>query len=94
MAITRNTENTNNYNVSVTRAKWVNDSIAFDVVVNNVNVNGCWYRTGTKDGKEWEMLSLPQYKGNDGKYYNYAFFPINRDDLKKNIISQIKQKLQ
>lgn len=101
MALSRNTEKntekkttwTGNVvkNVKVVRAGWVTDNaLAFNMIVNNmVQVNGCWYRTGTKDGKDYEIISLPQYKGNNGKYYNTVFFPIS-EELKSDIINQIE----
>lgn len=95
MAIKRNKDKTANswegkeYSIKVNNAKFFNDNaISFSLTVNDVVVNGCWYRSGVKDGKEWEILSLPQYKGSDGKYYNVVFFPIN--SYKDQIINEIE----
>ena len=87
------TETKVNYEVEVTRAKEFKDknSIAFDMIVNGINIYGMWYREGIKDGKEWSMINFPSH-GVDGKYYNYAWFPISRE-LKEDIIEKIKKVL-
>lgn len=83
---------TQKYEIKVTRAKEFKDSIAFDMEVNGVSIYGCWYREGTKNGKDWTMISFPSHKSGDGKYYNYAWFAIT-EDIKKDIIEQIKKVL-
>ena len=87
-----NTNETINYTVKVTRAKETKEgTVAFDMVVNGVAIYGCWYREGkTKDGKDYELISFPSHKGNDDKYYNYAWFKID-DELKKDIIEQLQK---
>lgn len=85
-------ENTQGYDVKVTRAKEVQEGqVVFDMVVNGVTVYGCWYREGTsKKGEPYQMVSFPSQKGSDGKYYNHCWFKIE-DDVKANIIEQLEK---
>lgn len=103
MAITRNTNKQeakgSKWNfpsptkAEVTRAGWCsNGSIGFDMVVNDIKISGCFYRTGEKNGKEWEMITLPQTKGANGTWYPVVFFPIT-NELKESIINQLKSLL-
>lgn len=103
MALSRNSENKKNTNtrqfaeitkIEVTRAGWVNDSaLSFDMIVNGcVQINNCWYRKFVKDGVEGEFISFPQYKASNGKYYNYAYFPIT-EALQNTIINAISSLL-
>lgn len=88
----QNNENTVKYSVEVLKAKEVKDGkVIFDMAVNDIEIYGCWYNEyKTKDGKDGTMLSFPSYKGSDGNYYNYVWFPISKD-LKANIIAQIEK---
>ena len=57
-------------------------SIVFDMKVNGVTIYGCWYRTGSdKKGEDYEMVSFPSQKGNDGKYYNHAYVQLQQSDI-------------
>jgi hypothetical protein len=88
---TQETQATNNYTVKVTRAKEVKEgTVVFDMIVNGISIYGCWYREGEKDGKEYKLVSFPSQKGNDGKYYNHAWFKIE-DDVKNDIIEQLQK---
>lgn len=80
------------YSVKVIRAKEVKDGTAvFDMEVNGITIYGCWYREYTnKEGKDGVMISLPQYKGTDGNYYNHCFFPISKE-LREEICTQVEQ---
>ena len=84
------------YEVEVVRAhdlsKDGKTTISFDMIVNGVKINGCFYREGTSDKGDYEMISLPSTKGKDDKYYPVVSFFIN-DELKKNIEDQIEKKL-
>lgn len=84
------TENTQNYDVKVTRAKELEaGTIVFDTVVNGITIYGMFYRAGLdKNGKEYELISFPSHKGKDDKYYNYVWFKID-DELKAEIIAQL-----
>ena len=79
-----------NYTVKVVKAKEVKEGLVnFDMVVNGVSIYGCWYREYTnKQGEEGTMISLPSYKGTDGKYYNHAWIPVSKE-LKENIEKQL-----
>lgn len=85
-------ENTQGYDVKVTRAKEVKEGqVVFDMIVNGVTIYGCWYREGTsKKGEPYQMISFPSQKGADDKYYNHCWFKIE-DDLKANIIEQLEK---
>lgn len=85
-------QNNVEYSVEVIKAKEVKDGIIiFDMEVNGIKIYSCWYNEyKTKDGKDGIMLSFPSYKGSDGNYYNYVWFPISAD-LKANIIAQIEK---
>lgn len=79
------------YDVKVTRAKEVKEgSVAFDMIVNGVNIYGCWYREGNSNGQDYELISFPSRKADDGKYYNYAWFKVE-DDVKAQIIAQLEE---
>ena len=66
--------------------------ISFDMIVNGVKINGCFYREGTSEKGDYEMISLPSTKGKDDKYYPIVSFKIS-DELKKDIEDQIEKKL-
>lgn len=84
-------KSTNIFEVEVTRAKEIKEGkIAFDMKVNGISVYNCWYVKGEKNGKEYEIINLPQYKGSNDKYYSYVWFPISRE-LKEDIISQLEK---
>lgn len=70
-----------------------NISVTFDMEVNGIMIYGLWYREGTsKEGKGYEMISFPSHKGNDDKYYNYAYFKISKE-LQEDIVNQIQNML-
>ena len=90
MAITKKAET---YDVNVTRAKqFDNGSIVFDMVVNGITVYNCNYVEGEKNGKKYSFTSFPSRKGNDGKYYNYVYFPIS-EYMQLDIEKQIEKLL-
>lgn len=70
-----------------------NGAILVDLDINGVDVNGAFYKEGVKDGKEWSLIQFPQYKGTNGKYYNYCWCPLSKGDL-ANIERQIKELLK
>ena len=87
----KETEKKVDYTVEVIRAKEVKlGTIAFDVNVNGVTIYGCFYKAGIskKTNKDYELISFPQRKGTDDKYYNIAWFPISAD-VKAEIIKQL-----
>lgn len=88
---TKKQETKQAYDVKVTRAKEVKEgSVAFDMIVNGVNIYGCWYREGNSNGQDYELISFPSRKADDGKYYNYAWFKVE-DDVKAQIIAQLEE---
>lgn len=65
-------------------------TIAFDMVVNGVTIYGCYYREGTKNGKDYAMVAFPSRKDDKSdKYYNHAYVKLSDDDV-ENIASQIE----
>ena len=98
MAISKNKEKAPEmeYKAEVKRAHDLSKDgktcISFDMIVNGIRINGCFYREGEKDGKPYEFISLPSTKGKDNKYYPVCSFTIS-DDLKKDIEDQIEKML-
>ena len=76
----------------VTRAKEIKEgTVSFDMEVNGVKVYGCWYKEGTSsNGKDYQIVNLPQEKGNDGQYYSIAWFPMSKE-VRENIIEQLQK---
>ena len=85
-------EDKRHFECVVTRAKEIKEgTVAFDMEVNGVKVYGCWYREGTnKDGKEYQIINLPQEKGKDGEYYSIVWFPMSKE-VRENIIEQLQK---
>lgn len=88
----QNNENKVEYKATVLKAKEVKDGkVTFDMEVNGIKIYSCWYNEyKNKSGKEGTMLSFPSYKGSDGNYYNYVWFPISQE-MKNDIIAQIEK---
>lgn len=79
------------YTFKVLKVRPTDKAIGLDLEINGVVVSGCWYRCYTrKDGSEGSMVSLPQTKGADGKYYNIVFVPISTDTVVNVIEPQIQ----
>lgn len=62
--------------------------VLFTLVLNGVTVNNV--RVG--EGKNGDFISLPQYKGNDGKYYSHVYFRFTEDD-QGNILAEVERQL-
>ena len=88
----QNNDNKVDYKVTVLKAKEIRDGkVIFDCEVNGIKIYSCWYNEyKNKSGKEGTMLSFPSYKGSDGNYYNYVWFPISQE-MKNDIIAQIEK---
>ena len=71
--------------IKVTRAHAHKDQLFFDMKVNGVKIYGCRLVEGSKG----TFVSFPSRKGNDGKYYSYAFVSLSDEDT-KNIIARIE----
>ena len=58
------------------------DCYRFSMIVNDVTIYGCQYITYTdRDGNEKCFISMPQYKGNDDKYYNHCYVKLSDFDV-------------
>lgn len=81
------------FDAQVLRAKDFGDKgIALDLKLNGVTVYGCWYREyedRKNPGDKKAFISFPSRKGNDGKYYNYAYIKID-DHMLQEIEKQIE----
>lgn len=64
--------------VEITRAKEYSWGISFTMVLNGVTINNCSVGV-TKSGDNF--ISLPSYKGKDGKWYSYVYFRFSEKDL-------------
>lgn len=82
MAIKKKEENVASLEIKVIRAKEFSGSYAFDMEVNGITIHNCWFKTFTKkDGTEFDAVTFPQYKGKDGKYYNYVWVKLNEEQI-------------
>ena len=64
------------------------DLVFFTLILNGVTIYNCRVATG----KNGDFISFPQYKGNDGKYYNNVFVSLSDEDsaaILENIQKQI-----
>ena len=90
-----NNENLELFDAQVLRAKEYDSGICVDLILNGVKIYGCWYRTyedRQHPGDEKAFIAFPSRKGNDGKYYSYAYIKISDEWLEK-IEKQIEEKL-
>lgn len=101
MAIKRNNAKENNqearaYTVKVERVREIagkRDSYRFNLLVNGVFLNGMKYITyAGKDGKDEAFIGFPNYKGNDEKYYNICYFPVN-DPEYRSVFEDIERQI-
>lgn len=101
MAIKKNTKKeqevkAQELEIKVTRAKDFSDdektSIAFDMLVNGVQIYNCFYREGKKkDGSDYSMVAFPSRKDEKTeKYYNHVYVKLSDEDI-ENIAGQIEQ---
>ena len=84
-----------NYEIIVTRAKQLESgSVGFDMTVNGIKIYGCFAKTvkSKKTGEDVDLVSFPQYKGTNGNYYDYVWFPMTFEQ-KEDIIKQINSLL-
>lgn len=71
-----------NHDVVVTRAIEFDDGgISFNMECNGVAINGCRWVEGEKDGKPYQFVTYPRYKGKDGKYYNHVYVRLSDEDV-------------
>lgn len=62
--------------------------IFFTLTLNGVAINNC----RVAEGRNGDFISLPQYKGNDGKYYSHVFFRFAPED-EKTILAEVERLL-
>ena len=74
---TQNTEYGKIESLDVQRVKNTKRGCYFTLVLNGVSINGCTIRE-THD--EVPFISLPQYKGRDGNWYNVVNFRFSKED--------------
>lgn len=82
------------FDCKVTRVHQFDEKhISFDMIANGVSISGMNYIEYTnKEGKDGVMLSFPQRKGKDDKYYNIVWMPLTAE-LRDDIIKQIESLL-
>lgn len=54
------------------------DLVFFTLVINGVIIYNCRVATG----KNGDFISFPQYKGNNGEYYNNVYVSLSDEDSK------------
>ena len=84
-----------NFDVKVLRAKQLDSgSVSFDMTVNGITIYGCFAKTvkSSTTGEDVDVVNLPQYKGTNGNYYDYVWFPMTFEQ-KEDIIKQINSLL-
>lgn len=62
------------------------DLVFFTLTINGVVIYNCRVATG----KNGDFISFPQYKGNNGTYYNNVYVAISDEDSAK-ILEEIQQ---
>ena len=64
------------------------DLVFFTLVLNGVTIYNCRVATG----KNGDFISFPQYKGNNGTYYNNVYAPLSDEDSAK-ILEEIQKQI-
>lgn len=76
----------------VSRVRQVNgkngEVIFFSLTLNGVSINN----VRVAEGKNGDFISLPQYRGSDGKWYSTVFFRFSPEDESK-ILSEVETQL-
>lgn len=67
---------------------WDNGRITFNLCLNGVTIYGC----RVVEGKEGDFISYPSRKGNDGKYYSYAYAALKEDDVNA-ILGEVERQI-
>lgn len=62
------------------------DLVFFTLTINGVTIYNCRVATG----KNGDFISFPQYKGNNGTYYNNVYVAISDEDSAK-ILAEIQK---
>lgn len=85
-----NKKDSTTYDIEVVSARIVSETaVSFNMTINGITIYDCWLneRTNSK-GETFDTISLPSYKGKDGKYYSYVFVPLK--DISEEIIRKVK----
>ncbi|MBR2679278.1 MAG: hypothetical protein IKE23_00680 [Exiguobacterium sp.] len=76
----------------VSRVRQVNgkngDVVFFSLTLNGVSINN----VRVAEGKNGDFISLPQYRGSDGKWYSTVFFRFAPDD-EAAILAEVEKQL-
>lgn len=65
-----------------------NGGVTFDMTVNGINIYGC----RVVESNNGDFISLPQRKGNDGKYYSIVWARFSEQDT-KDILAEVEKQL-
>ena len=65
-----------------------NGGVTFDMTINGISIYGC--RVVETD--KGDFISLPQRKGNDGKYYSIVWAKFSEEDT-KDILAEVENML-
>lgn len=64
------------------------DVVFFTLTLNGVTIYNCRVATG----KNGDFISFPQYKGNNGTYYNNVYVSLSDEDANK-ILADIQKRI-
>ena len=80
--------------ITIDRANEIKEgTVMFDITVGHIKIYGMSMRHMTnKDGQEWDAISFPARKADNGKYYDIAWFPMSAE-LKAQIAEKVIGKL-
>lgn len=79
--------------ITINRANEIKeDTVMFDLTVGHVKIYGMSMHHISKDGQEWDAISFPARKAENGKYYDIAWFPMS-SELRNQIAEKVIDKL-
>ena len=80
--------------ITIDRANEIKEGVVmFDIAVGHIKIYGMSMRHMTnKDGQEWDAISFPARKADNGKYYDIAWFPMSAE-LKAQVAEKVIDKL-
>lgn len=67
---------------------WDNGGVTADIEFNGVTIYGC----RVVEGANGDFISFPSRKGNDGKYYSYAYIHLDDTEMAA-IIEEIERQI-
>lgn len=77
---------------NVSRARTVEGKngtvVFFTLEINGVSINNC----RVAEGRNGDFISLPQYRGNDGKYYSHVYFRFSKED-EAAILAEVEEQI-